>query len=300
MGGAISRGIFTTILATPCSGPFLGAVFGFTLKQPPWVIYAIFGMVGLGMGFPYIVMGIFPQLVRWWPKPGAWMETFKQIMGFVLLGTVAYLFTIINDSYLPQTFALLIGLWAACWWIGRTPLTASFRERFEAYAGGLTFATGVGILLFGGFFAGNPLPWEPFSVARLEQLTSEGKTVMVDFTADWCPTCKLNLATALNVEEVKNAVESNGVVTLLADYTDKSPEIKGMLNRFGQNSIPFLLIYPAGRPHDPIRMSDLVTKSDVLEALEQAGPSQGLNPAEVPEVGTAQRQPVPTGALSAQ
>ncbi len=310
ISGAISRGIFTTILATPCSGPLLGAVFTFALTQPPWMIYVIFGFLGLGMGFPYIVMGIFPQLVRWLPKPGAWMETFKQIMGFVLLGTVAFMFTFIPSEYLPQTFTLLIGLWAACWWIGRTPLTATLRDRIEAYAGGVTVAVGVGVLVFGGWnailnqiFRTHPLPWEPFSVARLEELQAEGKTVMVDFTADWCLTCKLNLASALNVEDVKNTVESNGVVTLLADWSGGSEEIKNFLAQHGQNSIPFLLIYPAGKPDEPIRLSDLLTKGDVLEALEQAGPSKTAIPAASPAAQTTQR-PVPgtspTAALSPQ
>ncbi len=300
--GAISRGIFTTVLATPCSGPFLGAVFGFTLQQPSWVTYAIFGCMGLGMGLPYIVMGIFPQLVRWLPKPGAWMETFKQIMGFMLLGAVAFMFTFISSDSLPQTFALLIALWAACWWIGRTPLTASLRERVEAYAGGISFAALVGLLLFGGFFTGNSLPWEPFSVARLEQLKSEGKTVMVDFTADWCLTCKLNLATAINTKNVKDVVEANGVVTLLADYTDKSPEIKNMLEQFNQRSIPFLLIYPAGKPNDPIRMADTVLQSDLIDALEQAGPSRGITTESIPEVKTTQlpAAQAPAAALSSQ
>jgi len=274
VGGAISRGIFTTILATPCSGPFLGAVFGFTLKQPPWVTYAIFGCVGLGMSLPYIVMGLFPSLVRWLPRPGAWMETFKQIMGFVLLGTVVYLFSLIGNEYFIQTFALLIALWAACWWIGRTPLTAGLRERVEAYAGGLIVVGLTGVVMFGNWFGTHPLPWEPFSVARLEQLQAEGKTVMIDFTADWCPTCKLNLATALNTRDVKDAVEAGGVVTLLADWSKESPEIKQFLNQHDQNSIPFLEIYPAKDPHNPIRLPDMLTQSQVLEALEQAGPSQ--------------------------
>jgi len=273
ISGAISRGIFTTILATPCSGPFLGAVFGFTLKQPPWVTYAIFGCVGLGMALPYIVMGLFPKLVRWLPRPGAWMETFKQVMGFVLLGTVVYLFTFIGKDYFIQTFALLIALWAGCWWIGRTPLTASLRERAEAYAGGLIVVGLVAIVMFGNWFGAHQLPWEPFSVARLQQLQAEGKTVMIDFTADWCPTCKVNLATALNTKDVKEAVESGGVVTLLADWTKESPEIKQFLNQHDQNSIPFLVIYPAKDPHNPIRLPDMVTQGQVLEALEQAGPS---------------------------
>ena len=100
---------------TPCSGPFLGTVFAFTLAQPPLATYILFGSVGLGMASPYLVVGAFPALVRWLPKPGEWMETVKQLMGFVLLGTVVYLFSTINAVYFIPTLALVIGVWLACW-----------------------------------------------------------------------------------------------------------------------------------------------------------------------------------------
>jgi thiol:disulfide interchange protein len=123
-GGAFFKGVFTTILATPCSGPFLGPLFAFLLKQPPYVTYLVFGAVGLGMASPYLIVGAFPKLIRFLPKPGAWMETFQQLMGFLLLATVVYLFWTMTSTYfVPTLTLLLVGLWPACWWIGRTPLT---------------------------------------------------------------------------------------------------------------------------------------------------------------------------------
>ena len=97
----VRQGALTTVLATPCSGPFLGPVFGYTLKQPPAVTYLIFGCIGLGMASPYLLIGAFPQLIRFLPKPGAWMDTFKQMMGFVLLGTIVFLFTL-HEPRLPR------------------------------------------------------------------------------------------------------------------------------------------------------------------------------------------------------
>jgi thiol:disulfide interchange protein len=122
--GAFFKGMFTTVLATPCSGPFLGAVFPFALKQQPAVIFLIFGCIGLGMASPYLMIGIFPRLIRFLPKPGEWMETFERVMGFVLLATVVYLFSTFGKEQMGlfvPTLALLIALWFGCWMIGQVP-----------------------------------------------------------------------------------------------------------------------------------------------------------------------------------
>jgi thiol:disulfide interchange protein len=117
------------------------------------------------------------------------------------------------------------------------------------------------------------LPWAPYSPQVLAQAQAEGKTVMVDFTAEWCLTCKVNLATAINTRKVQEVVEHNNVITLLADWTDRSQEIKDALAELNANSIPLLAIYPAERPQEPIVLRDLVVQSQVVRALEEAGPS---------------------------
>ncbi len=272
--GAFFKGIFTTILATPCSGPFLGPVFGYTLSQPAYVTYVIFGCVGLGMASPYLVVGLAPSLVKLLPRPGAWMETFKQAMAFVLLGTVVYLFTTINGGYFVATLALLVAIWLACWWIGRTPFTASFPRK------AMTWITGVAIASVLGYFAFHYLtphekllPWKPYSPDALAAARAEGKTVMIDFTADWCLTCQANSRFAIETPKVLGVVEENDVVTLLADWTDHSATIKAKLNELGKDSIPMLAVYPAGSD-DPIVLPDLLKEANVVDALELAGPSQ--------------------------
>ncbi|MEQ8838133.1 MAG: thioredoxin family protein, partial [Lacipirellulaceae bacterium] len=273
MSGAFFMGVFTTILATPCSGPFLGPVFGYTIAQPTSIIFAIFASVGLGMALPYLLIGLFPSLVSWIPKPGAWMDTFKNLMGFVLLGTVVYLFSTMNLKFFLPTLSLCIGIWFACWWIGRTPATASEKQKNFAYFGGLGTAALVGILAFKLLTpSANQLPWQPYSPEALAAARAEGKTVLVDFTANWCPTCKTNLKFAINREEVLEKVEQNDVVTLLADWTDKNATIKAALEELDSISIPLMAIYPAGE-QEPIVLPDLLTKQMVLDALDQAGPS---------------------------
>lgn len=272
ISGAFFKGVFATILATPCSAPFLGPVFGYLLKQPPLVVYLVFGAVGLGMASPYLVVGAYPKLVGFLPKPGAWMETFKELMGFLLLGTVVYLLSTVSAAYMIPTLTMLVGLWFACWLIGRTPLTAGIQGRLAAWAGGIAVAAAVGAFAFTVLFWEPIIPWRPFSPEALAKARSEDLTVMVDFTADWCPNCKLNSRWAIERSDVLALVEKNRVVPLLADWTDDSPVIKKALNDLGANSIPLLAIWPPGG--EAIVLKDVVTKSQVLDALGKAGPSR--------------------------
>ncbi|MEN6405970.1 MAG: thioredoxin family protein [Thermoguttaceae bacterium] len=272
--GAFFKGVFATILATPCSGPFLGPVFGYLLNQPPQTAYAVFGAVGLGMASPYLILGAFPQLIRMLPRPGAWMETVQQVMGFLLLGTVVYLFNTLSPRWFVPTLSLLMGLWFACWWIGRTPLTASTGRRWTAKIGGLLVAALVGWFAFTVLVEESKIPWQPFSPEALQRARDEGKTVMVDFTANWCPNCKTNSKLAIETEAVAALIRKNGVTPMLADWTDESPVIKKALNDLGYNSIPLLAIWPADQSQKAITLSDLLLESQVLEALQKAGPSQ--------------------------
>lgn len=272
--GAFCMGIFTTLLATPCSGPFLGPVFGFTLSQPAPVTFLVFGSVGVGMGLPYLLIGLFPSLVSWLPKPGAWMETLKHLLGFVLLGTVVYLFSTINEDYFLATLSLLFGIWFACWSIGRVPIYAEFDQKVRGWVVGAAIAAIIG---YGSFQFLTPsesvLPWQPYSPQALAVARAQGKTVMVDFTADWCPTCKTNLKFSINRDEVKKVVEANDVVTLLADWSDKNATIKQAVEELNSRSIPLLAIYPSDPSKQVMVLRDVVTQSQVLEALAEAGPS---------------------------
>ena len=168
-----------------------------------------------------------------------------------------------------------MGLWFACWWIGRTPLTAAARWRVAAWVGGLAVAALAGLFAFTVLFQESKIPWQPFSPQALERARAEGKTVMVDFSADWCLTCKTNLKFAVETDAVRDLVEANGVVPMLADWTDRSPTIKKALNDLGYNSIPVLAIWPAQPSEKKVLiLSDLLRESQVLDALKEAGPSK--------------------------
>jgi suppressor for copper-sensitivity B len=277
--GSFLKGVLSTVLATPCSGPFLGPVFGFTLTQPTVVTYAVFGAIATGMALPYVLVGMVPGLVKFLPKPGAWMGTLKEVLGFVMLGTVAYLFTFLHHDWFVPTFTLLVGIWAACWWVGKAQETTG-SVGFGRWVQAGAVAAAVGWAAFTLLAPGETvIEWQqPFSRERIAELRKSGATVMVDFSADWCPTCKLNLAYAIETDRVKAAVEKNGVVPVLADWTDGSNEIKLALEGLQSRSIPLLAIYPAARPGEPapepIVLRDLITEAQVLAAIERAGPSR--------------------------
>ncbi len=220
VAAAYIKGILATVLATPCAGPLVVPAFAWAVSQPPVIAFGGFALVGLGMASPYLIIGLFPRTISWLPKPGAWMETFKQIMGFVLLGTVVWVLTFVPIPHLIPAFAFIMGLWAAFWWIGRTPLTEPLWAKLRAWIGAAAFATLIGLVSFAWLLSvmesrfrwavdeqvekvlaaqnvvavdsdksddevTHELPWQRYSLALLQKLTAEGKTVFVDFTAHW-------------------------------------------------------------------------------------------------------------------
>lgn len=310
LSSAFSKGILATLLATPCSGPFLGSALTWAVSQSPLLTYVTFFVVGLGMASPYLVIGAFPRLVAFLPKPGAWMNTFKQIMGFVLLATVVYLLSFISIPVVVPTIALMTGIAVACWWVGKTPLTANFKAQTKAYSTAAVITAASAFVAFGWLqdvmqsrferaasryvaqvsgevnqvevrlnneSDSDELPWQNFSPEVLEQAVAAGKTVFIDFTADWCLTCKANEATAVEQDEVRKLVRNNDVVVLRADKTDPAPEVDETLRQLGNKagSIPFYAVFSAENPNQPITLDGLLTSpKPIVDALKKAGPSK--------------------------
>jgi suppressor for copper-sensitivity B len=271
--GAFSKGVFATILATPCSGPLLGYILGLTLNLSPLHTIAIFLMVGVGMSSPYLIIGAQPRLVSWLPKPGPWMETLKQLMSFLFLGTVAFFFAQFDDAQKLPVFVSLIAVWFGCWIIGQVPNWAELQKRLLAWTGGIAAATLISFWAFTGLKGDAQLDWVDYSELQLQQFQREGRTVMVDFGAKWCGTCIYNYEVAINTSETREVVEELDAVAMYADWTDYSDEIKQKLAELDSRSIPLLAIYPGSRPNEPIILRDLVTQQAVIDALRQAGAS---------------------------
>lgn len=284
--GSFFQGVFATLLATPCTGPFLGTALGFAFSQPSTVVMAMFGSIALGMASPYLLLSARPGWMKFLPKPGAWMEKLKQFMAFPLFATLLWLFSILGGQKgldgVIWAGAFLLSLGLAAWIYGAFcgPMS-SVRTRTCAIILMFASAIGGGWLFLGGFTSASApsqgnvsnkdgIPWEAFSQARLDELLAEGKPVFVDFTADWCITCKFNERTAINVPAVRALIEEQNIVPIKADWTNSNPEITAALKSFGRVGVPFYVLYPAGRANEPITLPELLTESIVLDALRQA------------------------------
>ncbi len=271
--GAFSKGVFATILSTPCSGPLLGYILAATLNFTPLQTIVIMLTVGLGMSSPYLLIGAMPGLISWLPKPGPWMETLKQLMAFLFLGTVAYFFAQFGEDQKVPVFVTLIAVWFGCWIIGLVPNWADIRRRLVAWTGGIAVASLISVAAFHYLEPDDQLAWQDYSEPTLVQLQNEGKTVMLDFGAKWCATCQFNFKVALNTPATREVLDELDAVAMYADWTDQSDEIKEKLEELNSRSIPLLAIYPGGRPNDPIILRDLVSQQQVIDALRAAGAS---------------------------
>jgi thiol:disulfide interchange protein len=273
--GAFLKGVVTTVLATPCTAPLMAAAIAWAVTQPVATNLTVFAMVGLGMASPYLLVGVYPELLRFLPKPGQWMDTFKQISGFVLLGTVVFILSFIEPAAVVPTILLLLGIAVACWLVARTPLTAELGARMRAWASAAVVILLFVAVAFGGMYRLATAPvdqaWQQFSLERLQQVAvDEGKTVLVDFSAEWCFNCKLFEKSVLHTKPVEQAIAQSGAVTMYADFTDYPPEIDRTIKALGANGVPVIAIFPGGSPHNPIVFRGGYTKQNLITALAEA------------------------------
>jgi len=293
LGGSFFKGILATVLGTPCVGPFLGPALGYAFTRSTREILLIFLAVGLGMAFPYMLLIVNPRFLHMGRRERGefsrrilatkgWLVDFERVMAFVLFATVVYLLYILEGvtggKVVVWTLAFLVALAFACWLWGRLA-TLGWR--------GVAIAVPASLLILGAagwvsyreahlavaVVSKTELAWEPFSVTNLENYVGEGQTVLVDFTADWCPNCKYNEATALNTNATKKLVEELNVATLKADWTVRSKEIGWALRQLGFASVPLTAIFPAGDPNRPILLDGVYTAARLHDALRAAAKS---------------------------
>jgi thiol:disulfide interchange protein DsbD len=280
LGGSFFQGVFATLLATPCTAPFLGTALGFAFSQSAAVIFAMFAAVAFGMAFPYLLLTARPGWMKFLPRPGAWMERLKQFMGFPLMATLVWILGIIGGQrgtdgiFWFLCFLLCLGL--AAWIYGgfcgplsksRTRAIAIFLSIMIAGCGGWYFL-GQKFVYAGTEEAGD-IAWVPFSKTELSTLQAAGKSVFVDFTADWCITCKFNEKTAIDTPAVRELLAEKHVIPMKADWTNANPEITAALKSFGRVGVPFYVIYPAGNPSSPVVLPELLTETILTDALKK-------------------------------
>lgn len=284
---SLMSGVLATAVATPCTGPFLGSAVGFAFTLPIPQALLIFTSLALGMCFPYLILSFFPACLRFIPKPGLWMETFKQLMGFILMATVLWLvwvFSAQTDTF--SLICLLAGflLFALASWIygkGCVPSVSSFK-RLIAYLCVLLLAMGgVQAILFPraswqhlsaqegtGVVADG---WENFSPQRVAQLRAEGKPILIDFTAKWCLVCQVNHG-VISTDSVEKRLAERGVVKMKADWTKNDPVITAELAKFERSSVPLYLLYGSEGQKDPIILPQVLTSEILLSSIDKIAP----------------------------
>jgi len=271
-GGTFFSGVLATLVATPCAAPFLAPALGAALALPATSSMVVFTFVALGLSTPYLLFSVFPALIEKLPRPGPWMETFKQGMAFLLYGTVAYLVWVLLGQVSEQgALLVLFGLVLtalAVWTLGRfAPFGAPPKKKWITRIVSL-------LLILSAFNLGtrasapSEITWEKWSPETVERMIDEGKTVYVDFTARWCATCQVNKKVVFSSDEIIHTFNDRGIIALKADWTNHDPEITRALESFGRSAVPFNLIYAPGR-EAPIELPELLTPGIVLDALEK-------------------------------
>ncbi len=275
------KGMFTTILATPCSGPLLGATLAWTLLQSPLVIYMVFGSIGLGMAFPYVLFSSSSRLMKLIPKPGAWMADFKHLMGFLLFGFAIYLMMGLPKDMVLPTIILCTVLAFSVMLYGRfAPFGSTIQKRLIT---GLIMLCIAGVGIHASFNILYPLLsaehgsgdkksaalWQEFSVDKLQQAHEAKRSVVIDFTANWCMNCQFNKVTAYHTREVSALLKKKNIVALKADLTKENTIAESLLHHLGSRSVPFFAIFPGNDHRNPIILRDIVRKKRLVNILSQ-------------------------------
>lgn len=272
--GSFMTGVLATVVATPCTAPFMATALGFALTQTALVNLSIFTALALGLAFPYLALSWTPALFRYLPKPGRWMEVFKQVMAFPLFATVLWLSWVLGLQLgLTAVLALmgafiLLGLAAWLWGFEK--------QAVKITAGVLALMTVIALLVGVRTLPAasaslqsveSGIQWEPYSAQKLNELTDQNKPVFLDFTAAWCITCQANELTALRNSDVVRAFKEKGITALKGDWTNYDAEITRALAQFGRSGVPLYVYYSGVEGEAPRVLPSILTSNIVLEAL---------------------------------
>ena len=277
VAGAFFTGVLAVVVAAPCTAPFMAAAMGYAVVQPSAVALAVFAALGLGLAAPFVLVSFTPALLRRLPRPGPWMETLQRLLAFPMYGAAAWLMWIFaRQTGVAGQAELLAAAWLlalGAWLFGRSQRSGRpLPFRLASGTAAVLVAAWLGLTALGApeAQAGSPtLDEQAYTPERLEALRAEGRPVFVNFTADWCVTCKVNERVALSSAEVSRTFQETGVVYLKGDWTSRDPVIAEALAEHGRAGVPLYLLYAPGAAQPRI-LPQLLTKGAVIRALEEA------------------------------
>ncbi|MEL7454837.1 MAG: thioredoxin family protein, partial [Pseudomonadota bacterium] len=275
--GAFFTGVLAALVGAPCIGPFLGVALGAVITQPAGIVFLVFSLVGFGLALPFLLLSFVPGLSGVLPKPGAWMERLKQFFAFPMFLTAVWLLSVVGEQVglgaviwtlagaaLIGFGAWMIGLGHGAWrWAGLVfgglallagiglPLRATLGDAVAEPGAAVSLASDTGV------------PWSP---EKVRETLEQGRGVFVDFTATWCATCQLNKVTTLRKAAVQEAFENKNVVFMVADFTNRDPEIAEELKRRNRPGVPMYLYYPPG-VQTPKILPQILSETLILSEL---------------------------------
>jgi len=268
--GSFFTGVLAVAVASPCTAPLMGPALGYALGQPAAVAMLVFLALGLGLALPFLLIGFFPRLGARLPRPGAWMEAFKQLMAFPLYLSVVWLLWVLGGiTDRNGMAAAMLGLICVGFalWLWHKPGRAAALLRLAALLAALALLSSPEVRTVS---IAHPVTQaggaEPWSEQRVTQLRAEGRTIFVDFTADWCITCKVNEHVAIDTAAVRQAFAEQHVAWLEGDWTRADPAITAILARYQHSGVPLYLIYVKGG--EPKVLPQVLTPSTVVDALK--------------------------------
>ena len=276
--GHFFQGAFATVLATPCSAPFLGTAVGFALSRGPVEILSVFAALGIGMALPFLAVAAFPKLATKLPRPGNWMLTLKKGMALALIATAVWLISVLAIQVSDLAAMIVAGLMVATLvFIGvRTRLPEGLARVVPLAVLALAlgaYATPAAVpertFVHGPEMRGN-VQWVPFDRMAIPELVAAGRIVFVDVTAEWCITCQVNKRRVLDTAAIADIMAGDQIVAMKADWTQPSDEIAAYLASFNRFGIPFNVVYGAQAPRGVV-LPELLTRRAVMAALDTAG-----------------------------
>jgi len=284
------EGSLAVALATPCTAPFLGTAVGFAFAASAGVIFAVFLAIGLGLAAPFVLVTLAPGWARFVPRPGPWMLRVRTLLGFCLLATVTWLVWVAGRAVGVDAQALLLAHLLAvamlAWTFGVLQASAKLTASRWVAAAGLAFivASLAGLPLAPAPVAASRavaistggIEWQPFARAAIDRARAAGRPVFVDFTADWCITCKVNKTVVISTDAVREELERWNYATFQADWTRRDDEITRELAKFGRAGVPMYLVYPADAERDVEILPELLTLDATVDALRLAGRGAGV------------------------
>jgi thiol:disulfide interchange protein/DsbC/DsbD-like thiol-disulfide interchange protein len=275
------EGVLAVVLATPCSAPLLGTAVGFAFAAGPLTVLAVFTALGLGLALPFCLLVLVPGLAKKLPKPGAWMERFKQVLGFALLATVVWLVWVMGGlagvDGMARLLAFLVAVGLGTWLYGQAQAQEGGRKLAMVAVAALVLVTS-GLFSLRFDEASAPVAGrastvasaQPWDAAAVNAALEAGQPVFIDFTADWCLTCKFNERTVLSREEVRAAFTEHQVAFFVADWTRRDARITAKLAEHGRAGVPMYLVLSPGAPDKPEVLPELLTADLVVDAVKRA------------------------------